>query len=62
MGVGGGGGVVKEDVTKAAGALQLCSGQDAGSEAAFHAMHHIFEDNESEAVLLVFCFFLYSEK
>ena len=46
-------GVVKEDVTRAAGALQLCSGQDEGSEAAIHAMHDIFEDNETEAVLLV---------
>ena len=43
--------VVKTDVTKAAGALQLCSGQDSGSEAAIHAMHDIFEDNETEAVI-----------
>ena len=44
---------VKTDVTKAAGALQLCSGQESGSEAALHAMQDIFEDNKTEVVLLV---------
>ena len=38
---------------EAAGTLQLCVGQEAESEAAIHAMCHIFEDAESEAVLLV---------
>ena len=45
--------VIKLDVLEAAGTLQLCAGQEAGSEAAVHAMRHIFEDAESEAVLLV---------
>ena len=38
---------------KTAGTLQLCAGQEAGNEAAIHAMCNIFEDAESEAVLLV---------
>ena len=38
------------DVT---GALQLCAGQDAGIEAAIHAMRDIFIDDETEAILLV---------
>ena len=34
--------VVKEDIKKAAGFLELCAGQEAGSEAAIHGMHKIF--------------------
>ena len=45
--------VIKLDVLEAAGTLQLCAGQEAGSKAVVHAMRHIFEDAESEAVLLV---------
>ena len=45
--------VVKGDVKEAAGSLQLCAGQESGSEAAIHAMHDIFEDSETEAVLSV---------
>ena len=45
--------VVKEDIKKAAGCLQLCAGQEAGCEAALHAMHKIFESNETEAMLIV---------
>ena len=45
--------VVKGDVNEAAGSLQLCAGQESGSEAAIHAIHDIFEDSETEAVLLV---------
>ena len=37
----------------AAGPLQLCAGQDGGCEAAVHAMCSIFQDSETEAVLLV---------
>ena len=44
--------VIKMDILEAAGALQLCAGQEAGNEAAIHAMRHIFEDDTSEAVLL----------
>ena len=39
--------VVKEDIEKAAGCLQLCAGQETGCEATIHAMHRIFESNDS---------------
>ena len=45
--------VVKDDVRKAAGNLQVCAGQQAGGEAAIHAMREIFSDDQCEAVLLV---------
>ena len=45
--------VVKEDIKKAAGCLQLCAGQEAGCEAAIHAMQKIFESNKTEAILIV---------
>ena len=31
----------------------MCAGQDAGAEAAIHAMHDIYSTEESEAVLLI---------
>ena len=46
--------VLKEDVRKSAGSLQLCAGHEAGAEAAVHAMHDVFQSNETEAVLLVY--------
>ena len=45
--------IVKDDVTKPVGNLQLCGGQDAGREAAVHSMHDIFGTNNTEAILLV---------
>ena len=45
--------VVKEDVMRAAGNLQVCAGQQAGGEAAIHAMRKIFEHDDCEGVLLV---------
>jgi len=45
--------IVKNDVTKAAGCLQTCAGQEAGSEASIHAMNEIFNENDTEAVLPV---------
>ena len=45
--------VIKYDILEAAGALQLCVGQEAGSEAAIHAMRNVFQDGQSKAVLLV---------
>jgi len=44
---------VKMDILEAAGPLQLCAGQDAGCEAAIHAMRSVFTDDTTEAVLLV---------
>ena len=38
---------------KACGHLQKCSGLPAGIEAAVHAMQHIYNEDTTEAVLLV---------
>ena len=43
----------KKDVMNDAGSLQVCAGQEAGAEAAIHAMYDIYNDEHSEAVLLV---------
>ena len=45
--------VFKGDVVEASGSLQLCAGQKSGSEAAIHAMHAIFEADDTDAVLLI---------
>ena len=45
--------VVGRDVQSAAGSLQLSAGQVAGRETAVHAMRELFEDEDSEGVLLV---------
>ena len=43
-------GMAVQEVT---GALQVCSGQQGGCEAAIHAMRHVFSESNTEAVLLV---------
>jgi len=45
--------VAKGDVVEASGSLQLCAGQKAGSEAAIHAMHTVFEADDTDAALLI---------
>ena len=45
--------VLKQDIIEASGSLQLCAGQEAGCEAASHAMRSNFSNEECEAVLLV---------
>jgi len=45
--------IVGQDVQKAAGSLQLCAGQAAGSEAAVHAMRALFQDTSTDGVLLI---------
>ncbi len=45
--------VTKVDIQSAVGPLRLCAGHDAGCNAATHAMHKIFDDKETEGVLLV---------
>ncbi|CAB4014728.1 Hypothetical predicted protein [Paramuricea clavata] len=45
--------VVKSDVMKASGSLQLCAYQPSGSKAAIHAMRNIFEEDDTEAILLI---------
>ena len=44
---------IKSDVLEAAGNLQLCAGQFGGREAAVHATTKIFQDDETQAVLLI---------
>ena len=45
--------VTKGDVEDAAGSTQMCAGQLAGIEAAVHAVHSIFSNAETEAILMV---------
>ncbi|MCY4641269.1 MAG: reverse transcriptase domain-containing protein, partial [Gammaproteobacteria bacterium] len=45
--------VLKDDIQAVAGPLQLCAGQEAGCEAAIHAMRQVFENPEAEAAILV---------
>ena len=45
--------VIGPSVQDAAGSVQLCAGQEAGCEAAVHAMREIFSCDDTEAVLLV---------
>ena len=45
--------VTKQDVIDASGSLQGCVGHKCGSEAAIHAMHSIFEVDDTDAVLLI---------
>lgn len=42
--------VVKDDICQCVGSLQVCAGQDGGSEAAIHAMRSIFHADESDCV------------
>ena len=45
--------IVKTDVQDAAGSLQVCAGQPGGCESAIHAMRTIYEDDDTDAVLLI---------
>ena len=42
-----------KDILKATGSLQLCAGQDTGSEAAIHTVYDMFNEDATEAVLMV---------
>ena len=44
---------VKSQIVQCAAPLQLCAGQRSGCEAAVHAMTQAFDQDESEAILLV---------
>ena len=44
---------LRTDIQEAAGPLQLCAGQEAGSEPAIHAMRQVFDEPDSEGVLIV---------
>ena len=45
--------VLKEDVNKYTGTLQVCAGQEAGIEAAIHSINMMYEDENADATLLV---------
>ena len=45
--------VLKEDISEAAGNLQMCAGKPSGAEAAVHALRHIFDEEDAEAVIMV---------
>ena len=45
--------IFKKDITDAAGPLQLSAGQEAGDEAAIHAIQDIFANEDTEAVLSI---------
>ena len=45
--------VAKKDVLDAPGALQVCSGQDAPTEAAIHTTQDLFHNGKIEAVLII---------
>ena len=45
--------VLRNDIQKAAGNLQVYAGQEAGTEAVIHVMEEIFREDECEAVLIV---------
>lgn len=45
--------IVQQDVVEAAGCVQLCAGQEAGSEAAVHAIRDFHSTPDSEGILLV---------
>ena len=45
--------VTKGDITESSGPLQTCAGHKAGIEAAIHAMAEIYDDDETEAILLI---------
>jgi hypothetical protein len=45
--------VLKRDVQHSTGSIQLCAGQEAGCEAAVHAITRLFEDEATDGLLLV---------
>jgi len=45
--------ILRDNIQEAAGARQLCAGQLSGVEVAVHAVQKVFEDENTEAVLLV---------
>ena len=44
--------VAKEEIIASVGTLQVCAGHKAGCEAIVHTMRKIFEDEETDAVIL----------
>ena len=48
--------IIGDEIQEVAGTSQVCAGQQAGCEAAVHAMTNIFEDPHIQAVILVNAF------
>ena len=44
---------LKEDIIRSVGNMQLCAGHESGCEATIHAMSQIFNEEDSDAVLLI---------
>ena len=44
---------LKEDIIRSVGNLQVCAGHESGCEATIHAISQIFNEEDSEAVLLI---------
>ena len=44
---------IRKDLISSVGSLQICAAHEAGCESIIHAMHKIYEEDESEAILLV---------
>ncbi|CAM1294773.1 Uncharacterised protein r2_g398 [Pycnogonum litorale] len=45
--------IARPEIMEVAGAMQLCSGIDSGCEAAVHAMEKVYEDYDTETIILV---------
>ena len=45
--------IIKQDVIDVCGTTQACAGHKSGSEAAIHAMHNIYESDETDPALLI---------
>ena len=46
-------GELKQDLKEAAGPVQVCAGHEAGAEAAIHAMQSIFDEDNTQGILLI---------
>ena len=44
---------IKTDVSKSAGSLQTCAGQEAGIEATIHAVRELFENDSNEGMIII---------
>ena len=45
--------ILRKDILKATGSQQLCAGKDAESKAAIHAVYDMFNEDETEVILMV---------
>ncbi len=45
--------IVREEVSRVCGTMELCAGQSAGAEAAIHAVSDLFNQDDTEAALFV---------